>query len=139
MSGPEALLWQQLKAVAKSKRCYAERLENSIGSGLPDVLFVGPSQRVLLIELKVSTNDTIRLRNKQYSWWHRFGSQFNREFSDAIPLYLLAKTPRGFIVVTAQDLLIQFPKSSTNTHVSFDLLSFQAFKRLEEAVSKLTD
>ena len=76
--GPEANFWSTLRANLP-KKCFATRIENKHGGGVPDVHAVWDGVPFWL-ELKVSKTNAVKLSPHQVAWnaayWARGGANF---------------------------------------------------------------
>ena len=64
--GPEANFWNTLKKHLPTK-CKAWRIENRVGTGIPDVYLIWNGFPFWL-ELKVSNSNTVKLNPTQVAW-----------------------------------------------------------------------
>ena len=76
--GPEANLWQLVRK-SLPKKCFATRIENKHGGGVPDVHVVWDGIS-FWVELKTAKNNKPKLSPHQIAWnmayWARGGSNF---------------------------------------------------------------
>ena len=76
--GPEANFWQSIRTNLP-KKCFATRIENKHGGGVPDVHAVWDGVPFWM-ELKVSNSNAVRLSPHQIAWaaayWARGGATF---------------------------------------------------------------
>ena len=76
--GPEANFWNSLRTNLP-KNCFATRIENKHGGGVPDVHLVWDGLPFWM-ELKVSNSNAIKLSPHQIAWnmayWARGGATF---------------------------------------------------------------
>ena len=76
--GPESNFWNTIRQNLP-KKCFATRIENKHGGGVPDVHLIWDG-RPFWIELKVSKGNSVNLSAHQVAWntayWSRGGDNF---------------------------------------------------------------
>ena len=76
--GPEANFWSTIRQHLP-KKCFATRIENVRGGGVPDVHFIW-NGLPFWCELKVTKSNTVNLSSHQVAWnaayWARGGANF---------------------------------------------------------------
>lgn len=72
MSVTEAKMWRKVKT-STAMLGLAFRVENTAGTSIPDVFFLGPPNRFYAIELKTrATRKEVRFNKYQVAWWRAY-------------------------------------------------------------------
>jgi len=78
MAGPEANFWQSLKRV-KPPECFAIRLENRAGGGVPDLHMVWGGLP-FWVELKVANSSSVKVSPHQVAWHTAYSARGGLSF-----------------------------------------------------------